>query len=125
MTSGVKRCTPPVDRDVIDLDATLGEQFFDVAVGKAVAEVPAHGQQDHVQREPVAGKRSRGRSTTTNHLGTLRLAPDPSTQRCLGPGARRLTCRPRPVIERRRSALVRCLLYAGRPDGTLLSNIQR
>jgi hypothetical protein len=39
---------PPVDRDVIDLDAAFGEGFFNIAVGQAVAEVPAHCQQDHV-----------------------------------------------------------------------------
>jgi hypothetical protein len=37
---------------VIDLDAAFSEQFFDVAVRQAVAEVPAHRQQDHVGREP-------------------------------------------------------------------------
>ncbi len=48
---------PPVDGDVVDFDAAFGEEFFDVAVGQAVAEVPAHGQQDYLGREPVAGKR--------------------------------------------------------------------
>jgi hypothetical protein len=39
---------PPVDRDVINLDAALGEQFFDISVRESVSEVPAHRQQDHV-----------------------------------------------------------------------------
>ena len=42
---------PPVEGDVVDLDATLGEKFFEVAVGQPVAEVPAHRQQDHLGRE--------------------------------------------------------------------------
>jgi hypothetical protein len=35
---------PPVDGDVINIDATLGEQFFDVSVRQSVAELPAHCQ---------------------------------------------------------------------------------
>ncbi len=76
---------PPVDGDVIDLDAAFGEEFLDVAVRQAVAEVPAHGQQDHLGREPVPGKRRRLRTATTIHPNTLRPAPDPSTQQCPRP----------------------------------------
>jgi hypothetical protein len=36
---------PAVDGDVVDLDATL-DQFFDVAIREAVAEIPAHRQHD-------------------------------------------------------------------------------
>ena len=39
---------PPVDGDVVDLDAALGEQFLDIAIGQAEAQVPAHRQHDHV-----------------------------------------------------------------------------
>jgi hypothetical protein len=42
---------PPVDADVVDLDATLGEQLFDIAVRQAEAEIPADGEDDHVGRE--------------------------------------------------------------------------
>jgi hypothetical protein len=31
---------PPVDRDVIDVDAPFGEEFFNIAVRESVAEVP-------------------------------------------------------------------------------------
>jgi hypothetical protein len=31
------RCTPPVDGDVVDLDAAFGEQLLDVAVGQRQA----------------------------------------------------------------------------------------
>ena len=73
---------PPVDGDVINLDAAFGEQFFDISVRESVAEVPAHRQQDHVGREPETNKRRGSRTATTNHPGTLRPAPNPSTQQC-------------------------------------------
>ncbi len=34
-------------------DAALGEQLFHVAVGQAVAQVPAHRDRDHLTRQPV------------------------------------------------------------------------
>ena len=37
----MNRWTHPVDGDVVDLDPALGEQFFEVAVGQAEAQVPA------------------------------------------------------------------------------------
>jgi hypothetical protein len=49
---------PSIHRDVIDLDATLGEQLFDVAVGQPKAQIPADGQHDHVGREAKAGEGS-------------------------------------------------------------------
>jgi hypothetical protein len=39
---------PAIDRDVINLDAALAEQLFDIAVGQAVAQVPAHRDRDHL-----------------------------------------------------------------------------
>jgi hypothetical protein len=47
---------PPIEGDVVDFDATLGEQFFEVAVGQPVPQVPAHGQQDHLRRETEASE---------------------------------------------------------------------
>jgi hypothetical protein len=35
---------------VIDLDPTLDQQFLDIAVGKVVAQVPPHGDHDHLRR---------------------------------------------------------------------------
>jgi hypothetical protein len=37
---------------VVDLDPAFGEQLLDVAVGQAVAQVPAHRHHDHVGWEP-------------------------------------------------------------------------
>ena len=48
---------PPVDRDVVDLDAAFGEQFLDVAVGQAEAQVPADREHDHLRWEAEAGER--------------------------------------------------------------------
>jgi hypothetical protein len=69
---------------VINLDAALGQELFDIAVRQPVAEIPAHRQQDHLRQETEARKRRRPRlaTATTNHPGTLRPAPDPSTQQC-------------------------------------------
>ena len=66
---------PPVDIHVINLDATFGKEFSHVAVGQAVAQVPAHRQQDHILREPVTDERRGHSKATTNHPGTLRLTP--------------------------------------------------
>jgi hypothetical protein len=37
---------PPVNRDVVHHDAALGQEFFHVAVGQGVPQVPAHRQHD-------------------------------------------------------------------------------
>jgi len=47
---------PPVDGDVVDLDAALGEQLLDVAIGQPEAQVPADRQHDHVGWEAEAGE---------------------------------------------------------------------
>ena len=43
---------PPVDGDVVDLDATLDEQLLDVAVGQAEAQVPADRDDNDIGWEP-------------------------------------------------------------------------
>jgi hypothetical protein len=40
---------------MVDLDAALGEQLLDVAVGQPKAQVPAERQDDDVGREAKAG----------------------------------------------------------------------
>ena len=72
---------PPIDRHVINVDAAFGEELFDVSISESVTEVPAHCQQDCVEREPESCKRRRSRvvRATTNHSGTRR--PRPSHQR--------------------------------------------
>jgi transposase len=47
---------PPVDGDVVDLDATLDEQLLDVAVGQAEAQVPPDRQHDYIRREAEPGE---------------------------------------------------------------------
>jgi hypothetical protein len=78
---------PPVDRDVVDLDTTLGEQLLDISVGQAEAQVPADGEHYDVGREAEAGKgRSRKRSwasAAASHTGSLAAPmPSPGMQQC-------------------------------------------
>jgi hypothetical protein len=66
---------PPIDGDIVDLDATLDQEFFDVAIRQAVAEVPAHRQHDDVGWGTEAGEgRAGGWSRTraaSSHAGSL------------------------------------------------------
>src|SRR5258705_7499771 len=67
---------PPVDGDVVDLDATLDQQFLHVAVREAVAQVPPDRDDDHLGREPEAGERRlwrqpRARAGRRLHRSTL------------------------------------------------------
>jgi len=61
--------------DMVDLDATLDQEFFDVAIRQAVAEVPAHRQHDDVGWGTEAGEgRAGGWSQTraaSSHAGSL------------------------------------------------------
>jgi hypothetical protein len=47
---------PPVDAHVVDLDASLGQELFDVPVGQAEPQVPPDGKGDDLGREPVSGE---------------------------------------------------------------------
>jgi hypothetical protein len=42
---------------LVDLDATLDQQFLNVAVGQIEAQVPADRDNDHLRREPEPGER--------------------------------------------------------------------
>jgi hypothetical protein len=57
----------PVHRDVVDLDAELGQQLLDVPVGQPIAEVPADRDGDHLgwetgTRQTPTGRRGDGRA---------------------------------------------------------------
>jgi hypothetical protein len=72
MNSGGEPLHPAVYRHVINLDATLSEEFFHVAVGQRVAQIPAHRHCDHLRWEPEPGEtRPWSRATTTTHDPTL------------------------------------------------------
>jgi len=45
---------PAKDRDVVDFDTAFDQQLLHVAVGQAVAQLPAHRHHDHLGREPEA-----------------------------------------------------------------------
>jgi hypothetical protein len=60
--SGVRQdwCEPldPSDQGyVIDLDATLSEEFLQIPVRQPVAQVPTHGDQDDLRRESESSER--------------------------------------------------------------------
>ena len=59
---------------MIDLDAALGQQFLQVAVRQAVAEVPAHSQQDHLGREPEPSEARGNRHGRSRTAGSLHRA---------------------------------------------------
>jgi hypothetical protein len=44
---------------VVDLDAALGEQLLDIAVGQVEAQIPADRKDDDLGREAEAGKAGR------------------------------------------------------------------
>lgn len=46
-----KTLHPTKDADVIDSDATVGQQFFNVTVGEPVAQVPTNRERDHIRRQ--------------------------------------------------------------------------
>ena len=57
---------PPVNGDVVNVDAAFGDEFLDVAVRQPEAQLPAHGHQDHLGPKPVPGKR-----IGLNNAGTI------------------------------------------------------
>ena len=63
---------PAEQRHVVDFDATFREQFFEVAEGHVVAQVPAHRQQDDVRREPETNERRGRNSRRTSHPAIVR-----------------------------------------------------
>src|SRR5512132_964830 len=64
---------------MVDLDAALGEQLFDVAVGEAKAEVPTDRQHDHIRREAETGEgrpcRGSGADAASSHDTVWLLGP--------------------------------------------------
>ena len=36
----------------IHLDTPLNQQLFDIAVGQRIAQIPTHGQRDHIREDP-------------------------------------------------------------------------
>jgi hypothetical protein len=76
-----ERLHPPLDRHVVHDEAALGEQFFDIAVGQAVTQLPAHRDRNHLAREAVARGRRRQPGLRVDHRVILPGAGrTPSTQ---------------------------------------------
>jgi hypothetical protein len=55
---------------VVDLDAALGQQLFDIPVGEPVAQIPADRDRDHLRREPEPGKRRPADAGTSGSRST-------------------------------------------------------
>ncbi len=77
---------PAIDRDVVDLDAALGEQLLDVAVRQTEAQIPADRQDDHVGWEAEAGEgrpRNGSRARASSHASSVATrAPSQPMQQC-------------------------------------------
>ena len=73
----------------VPFDAAFSEEFFHVAIGQAVAQIPTHSQQNHIGWEPVPGERSGLDRAATIHRHTFSEL-DPIRQRN---GARQRGCR--------------------------------
>jgi hypothetical protein len=71
---------PPVDGDVVNVDAAFGQEFFHISVGQSVAEVAAHRQQNHLGRKPVPSERNGLNRTAAIHPHML-AGPHPIRQR--------------------------------------------
>jgi hypothetical protein len=66
---------PPVDGDMVNLDATLDQQLLDVVICEAEAQVPADREHDDIGREAEAGKGGAGDGSgawaACTHAGSL------------------------------------------------------
>src|SRR6266508_3690598 len=56
---------PPLDADVVDLNAALGEHLLDIAVGEPAAQIPADRECNDVRREAEAGEHGSRRDRRT------------------------------------------------------------
>jgi hypothetical protein len=103
---------PSEDGDVVGLDATLEEEFLDVAVGQVVPQVQPDRDHDDVRREPEPGERRPWWLDWTPAVRVLHRSslPDQSIDQCNGPrgataarpaltsvGATRTLCLPKPI----------------------------
>ena len=71
---------------MVDLNAAFDQQFFNVAVGQVVAQVPAHRDHDHLRWESEPGERRfrwlpRPRTARRLHCSSLPRSCQRSTQR--------------------------------------------
>ena len=111
--TGGESLHPPVHGHVVDLDAALGQQLLDIAVGQAVAEVPADRDRDHLPREPEPSERRpleawRGSSRPTHPPSFVSQArqPPPGSTRCNRPHRGPTAAPPGHSIQRARTGHV-------------------
>jgi hypothetical protein len=76
---------PPEHGHVIDVDATLGQQFFNISIREPVAQVPSNSEHDHIRwrAEPrEAGPQCWHSTRATTHRPSL---PDLALHQCNRP----------------------------------------
>ena len=93
MIKGCEPLHPPVEGDVVDVDPALGQELLEIAVGQAVAEVPAHRQEDHLRRELEPRECRAPMADRTNRAVMLHPISLPRRER---PPAAAPCCRGRP-----------------------------
>jgi hypothetical protein len=74
---------PAVHRDMIHLDATLGQQLLHIPIGQPEPQIPAHRKHDHFGWEPEASERRGSRSRNTSRSDEPHAAgycPNPTRQ---------------------------------------------
>jgi hypothetical protein len=62
---------PPVQGDVVDLDASFSQELLEVAVRRAEVELPAHSQQGDLRWEPQPNERLGRRDDRWAGMATL------------------------------------------------------
>jgi hypothetical protein len=83
---------------VVDGDTALGQQLLHIAVGQAVAQIPAHRQHDHLGGKPDPSERRPMRHERTRTRGTLHRSRVPRHRR--SPNATEPATFPCPFPER-------------------------
>ncbi len=77
---------PAIDRDMVYLDAALGEQLFHVAVGQPVAQLPPHRQHDDLTGEAESSETQPRRRYSTMATAHQLSLPDPALRQRNNPG---------------------------------------
>jgi hypothetical protein len=86
---------PRAVRYVIGFNTAFDQQFLHVTVGQSVAQVPPHGHDDHLGREPEPSKR---RSRRQPRARTMRVLHGSSLRRSCPPPTQQSQVTPREVV---------------------------
>jgi hypothetical protein len=92
---------------VVDLDAPLGQQFLDVAMGQAVPQLPAHRHRYHLPRGPIPNRSCRHFWLGRHHQIGVSTRRERPMQQC--PAGRPGVLDQRRREDERRAAAAECL----------------